>query len=507
MTAGMSSGTAVVSLPTDTQILITREFDAPRHLVYRAWTTPELITRWWTAGRGEVISVEVDLRVGGRWRYAMMAHHGFEVAFFGVDREIVPNERLVSTEIYEAVPEHEGLNTLTLSERGGRTTLSLLLDHDSVQSRDARLESGMEPGLQDGRAEPARTGGAVAAPTGNPAAPDLLGPVAQPVGPTRYRRYWYMATDAEDTPIGPIDSSVVPRYAGLATFARLPRREDVPRFDVAVLGVPFDSGVSYRPGARFGPAHIRQSSRLLRPYNPALEVSPFGAQQVVDAGDLAVNPFDIGQAIATIEAGARELSAGGKLLVLGGDHTIALPVLRAMHARHGPIAVLHFDAHLDTWDSYFGEPYTHGTPFRRASEEGLLDREHCLHIGIRGPLYAPADLTDSFDLGFATIGCVELETLGVAGTIERMRARLGDRPIYVSVDIDVLDPAHAPGTGTPEAGGMSSRELLAVLRGLMGAQVVSADIVEVSPAYDHAEITGIAAAHVGYELLSVLALG
>ncbi|HST48869.1 agmatinase [Jatrophihabitans sp.] len=315
-----------------------------------------------------------------------------------------------------------------------------------------------------------------------------------------------MATDDPAVPVGPLDGAVVPRYAGLATFARLPRRDEVPDYDVAVLGVPFDSGVSYRPGARFGPAHIRQSSRLLRPYNPALEVSPFGTQQVVDAGDLTVNPFDIGQAIGQIEAGAAELAAGGKLLVLGGDHTIALPLLRVMHALHGPIAVLHFDAHLDTWDTYFGAPYTHGTPFRRASEEGLLDREHCLHIGIRGPLYRPEDLTESFDLGFATVHCTELETLGVAGTIERMRARLGDRPVYVSIDIDVLDPAFAPGTGTPEAGGMTSRELLAVLRGLMGANVVSADIVEVSPAYDHAEITGIAAAHVGYELLSVLAL-
>jgi agmatinase len=315
-----------------------------------------------------------------------------------------------------------------------------------------------------------------------------------------------MASDNGGTPVGPLDGATIPRYAGLPSFARLPRREEVPNFDVAVVGVPFDSGVSYRPGARFGPAHIRQSSRLLRPYNPALEVSPFGVQQVVDAGDLVVNPFDIGEAIGQIEAGARELSALGKLLVLGGDHTVALPVLRAMHALHGPIAVLHFDAHLDTWDTYFGAPYTHGTPFRRASEEGLLDRGHCLHVGIRGPLYAARDLSDSVDLGFATVHCTELETLGVAGTVERMRARLGDRPVYVSVDIDVLDPAFAPGTGTPEAGGMTSRELLAVLRGLMGANVVSADIVEVSPAYDHAEITGIAAAHVGYELLSVLAL-
>jgi agmatinase len=305
-------------------------------------------------------------------------------------------------------------------------------------------------------------------------------------------------------PVGPIDASVVPRFAGLSTFARLPRREDVPGMDVAVVGVPFDSGVSYRPGARFGPAHVRQGSRLLRPYNPALDVAPFGRQQVVDAGDIAVNPFDIADAIRTIEAGARELSRDARLLTLGGDHTIALPLLRAMHAAHGPIAVLHFDAHLDTWDTYFGEPYTHGTPFRRAAEEGLLDREHCLHIGIRGPLYSENDLPESADLGFTTISSVEVEQLGVAATIERMRERLGTRPVYVSVDIDVLDPAHAPGTGTPEAGGLTSRELLGILRGLAGAHVVSADVVEVSPAYDHAELTAIAAAHVAYELLSVI---
>jgi len=169
--------------------------------------------------------------------------------------------------------------------------------------------------------------------------------------------------------------------------------------------------------------------------------------------------------------------------------------------------VLHFDAHLDTWDTYFGEPYTHGTPFRRAAEEGLLDSGHCLHIGIRGPLYSATDLPESADLGFATISADQLERLGVDEVIGRMRDRLGDRPVYVSVDIDVLDPAHAPGTGTPEAGGLTSRELLAILRGLAGAELVSADIVEVSPPYDHAELTGIAAAHVGYELLSVLAGG
>ena len=305
--------------------------------------------------------------------------------------------------------------------------------------------------------------------------------------------------------LGPVDATLVPRYAGAATFAHLPRLDEVPRADVAVVGVPFDSGVSYRPGARFGPAHVRQSSRLLRPYNPALSVQPFGAQQVADAGDIACNPFDIGAAITQVYEGARDLTADGtRLLTIGGDHTIALPLLRAMHERHGPLAVLHFDAHLDTWDTYFGAPYTHGTPFRRAAEEGLIDGEHSLHVGIRGPLYSSSDLPDSERLGFAAVHCADVQLKGLSAAIDRMRERLGAGPVYVSVDIDVLDPAHAPGTGTPEAGGLTSRELLCMLRSLADLHVVSADIVEVAPAYDHAELTGIAAAHVGYELLSIM---
>lgn len=311
---------------------------------------------------------------------------------------------------------------------------------------------------------------------------------------------------AHSDAVGPVDGRVVPRYAGLSTFARLPRVDEVATVDVAVVGVPFDSAVSYRPGARFGPAHIRQSSRLLRPYNPALGVGPFDGQQVADAGDVACNPFNITEALAQIESAATELlDRGARLMTLGGDHSIALPLLRALHKRHGPLAVLHFDAHLDTWDTYFGEPYTHGTPFRRASEEGLIDLAHSMHVGIRGPLYSGSDLDDTERLGFAVISCVEIEELGVAGTVSRMRERLGRQPVYISVDIDVLDPAHAPGTGTPEAGGMTSRELLGVIRGVARLPIVSADIVEVSPAYDHAEITGIAAAHVAYELLSVMA--
>jgi agmatinase len=305
-----------------------------------------------------------------------------------------------------------------------------------------------------------------------------------------------------DEPIGPVDATQVPRYAGLTTFARLPRREDVGHADVAIVGVPFDSSVSYRPGARFGPAHIRQSSRLLRPHNPALRIDPFSTMQVVDAGDIAVNPFDIQQAIAEIEAGARQLDA--KLLTLGGDHTIALPLLRAVHAQHGPLAVLHFDAHLDTWDTYFGAPITHGTPFRRASEEGLIDLTASTHVGTRGPLYSAVDLQDDERLGFAIISSPEIEDEGLRPAIERMLTRLGDRPVYLSVDIDVLDPSHAPGTGTPEAGGLTSRELLAMIRALRGVNLVGADVVEVAPAYDHAQITAIAASHVAYEIISAM---
>jgi agmatinase len=305
--------------------------------------------------------------------------------------------------------------------------------------------------------------------------------------------------------VEPPDASRSPRYAGLATFARLPRIEDVPRADIAVVGVPFDSGVSYRPGARFGPAHIREASRLLRPHNPAQDVDPFTAQQVADAGDLNANPFNLAEAVEQIQTGAEALSADGKrLLALGGDHTIALPLLRVAARKHGPVAVLHFDAHLDTWDTYFGAPVTHGTPFRRASEEGLIDLSASLHVGTRGPLYSRDDLRDDSRLGFSVISSVELETEGLARAIERMLARLGDRLVYLSVDIDVLDPAHAPGTGTPEAGGMTSRELLAMIRALRSVHLVGADVVEVAPAYDHAQVTAIAASHVAYEILSAM---
>lgn len=308
------------------------------------------------------------------------------------------------------------------------------------------------------------------------------------------------------TPIGPVDASKVPRFAGIATFARLPRLEDVDRADIAVVGVPFDTGVSYRPGARFGPAHVRESSRLLRPYNPATDTSPFAAVQVADAGDIACNPFIIDEAVAAVQEGASALlDTGAKLMTIGGDHTIALPLLREIAKRHGPVAVVHFDAHLDTWDTYFGVETTHGTPFRRASEEGLLDLTSCMHVGIRGPLYSSNDLSDDERLGFQVVTSRDLQLQGLAWAIDRMVQRVGDRPVYVSVDIDVLDPAHAPGTGTPEAGGLTSRELLEMLRVFGDMNLVSADVVEVAPAYDHAQLTGVAAAHVAYELITGMA--
>ena len=308
--------------------------------------------------------------------------------------------------------------------------------------------------------------------------------------------------------IGPVDAAQVPRYAGAATFARLPRLDQVDSAEVAVVGVPFDSGVSYRPGARFGANHVREASRLLRPYNPAMDASPFANLQVADAGDMAVNPFNINEAIETVQQNALDLTRDGKkLLTLGGDHTIALPLLRAASERAGsPVAMLHFDAHLDTWDTYFGAEYTHGTPFRRAVEEGILDTEAISHVGTRGPLYGKKDLEEDRRFGFGILTSSDVFRQGVDEVVARLRDRIGNRPLYVSVDIDVLDPAHAPGTGTPEAGGMTSRELLEILRGLRGLNLVGADVVEVAPAYDHADITAVAASHVAYDLITLMGL-
>ena len=309
-------------------------------------------------------------------------------------------------------------------------------------------------------------------------------------------------------PIHPVSGTVVPRYAGPSTFARLPELRDVEDCDVAIIGVPFDAGTSYRPGARFGPQSVRQASRQLRTnYHPNYDVEPFKVQQVADAGDIACNPFDIDEAIKQIEKGSTELlQKVGSIVTIGGDHTIALPLLRSINKKvGGPVALVHFDAHLDTWDTYFGAPYTHGTPFRRAREEKLFLDDASMHIGIRGPLYSTNDLKNDRELGFKTIHCDEFQTNTIDQIVKRIKDRIGNNPLYISIDIDVLDPAHAPGTGTPEVAGMTTREILNVLRGLAGSQLVSADVVEVAPAYDHAELTSTAAATIVYELINIIA--
>jgi agmatinase len=308
-------------------------------------------------------------------------------------------------------------------------------------------------------------------------------------------------------PIGALEATKVPRYAGLGTFARIPLIESVPDYDVAILGVPFDGGTSYRPGARFGPMGIRQASRHLRPrFHVELDTAPLDEIQVVDAGDVPCTPFNIEEAMQQIEDMARDVhgQAGRRIVTLGGDHTVALPMLRAAHAQHGRIALIHFDAHLDTWDTYFKAPITHGTVFRRAFEEGLLAEDKSIHIGIRGPIYDKMDLVDDASFGFRIIRAGDLDFLGIEGAAEQIRQRVGDAPVYISIDIDVLDPAFAPGTGTPEMGGLNSRELLHVLRRLDGLNIIGADVVETAPDYDHAEITCVAAATVAFDLVTLM---
>lgn len=308
-------------------------------------------------------------------------------------------------------------------------------------------------------------------------------------------------------PIGALDATVVPRFAGLGTFARIPLIDAVPDYDIAVLGVPFDGGTSYRPGARFGPMGIRQASRHLRPkFHVELDTAPLEQLQVVDAGDVPCTPYSIPDAVIQIEEFANELVGGRdrRLVTLGGDHTVALPLLRAAAKKHGRIALVHFDAHLDTWDTYFNAPITHGTIFRRAFEEGLLAEDKSIHVGIRGPIYDRADLTDDTSFGFRVIRAGDLDVIGIEATVAQIRKRVGDAPVYLSIDIDVLDPAFAPGTGTPEMGGLHSRELLRVLRALDGVNIVGADVVETAPAYDHAEITCVAAATVAFDLITLM---
>jgi agmatinase len=306
---------------------------------------------------------------------------------------------------------------------------------------------------------------------------------------------------------GPADASRAPRYTGVRTFARCPHVRGLEGVDVAVVGVPFDTATSYRAGARFGPEAIRAGSTLLRPYHPPLDVDVFAAQSVVDYGDLDVTPGNAERTLDQIAAGLEPLlRAGATPLLLGGDHSITLGELRAHAAERGPVAVVLLDAHADTWDAYYGERYFHGTVFRRAAEEGLVRPERSLLAGMRGPLYSAADLGAARELGFELLTGAELGALTPEEYGARVRERVGDALALLSFDVDVLDPAFAPGTGTPEVAGLSPAEALGLLRALAGMSFVGFDVVEVSPPYDDAgQTTALLAANVAYEFLALLA--
>lgn len=304
-------------------------------------------------------------------------------------------------------------------------------------------------------------------------------------------------------------ASSTPRISGVRTFARRRQSRDLDGVDVAVAGVPFDTGASYRTGTRFGPEAIRSASVLLREWDPVLEVATLEALEIVDWGDVGLSPGDAERAVAQIAEQLAPIAESGTLsLVLGGDHLVALGELRALAAAHGPLALLLVDSHADTWDTYMGQRYFHGTPFRRAVEEGLIDPERSLLAGMRGPLYSAADLEDARELGFELIPWEELRRIGPGAYGERARERAGDAPCFLSFDIDFVDPAFAPATGTPEVGGPSSSEALALVRALRGIDFRGLDVVEVSPPYDGpGQQTALLAANVAYAMLGLVALG
>jgi len=306
----------------------------------------------------------------------------------------------------------------------------------------------------------------------------------------------------------PLDARELPRFAGVRTFMRAPHTTDLAGVDAAVYGIPFDTATTYRTGTRFGPEAIRSASALLRPYNPALEVNVVETLSIVDYGDLPVSPGDTQRTYGQVEQALAPLVEAGVFpLALGGDHSVTLAELRVLARRHGPLALVQLDAHGDTWDEYFGQRYFHGTTFLRASEERLIEPGASIQAGLRGSLYGAEDLESARELGFGVLPCEQLRTLGPGGFASLVRERAGTRPVFISFDVDVLDPAFAPGTGTPEVGGLSTAEALAFLRTLRGIQLVGADVVEVSPPYDGpGQQTALAAANVAYELLGLRAL-
>jgi agmatinase len=306
----------------------------------------------------------------------------------------------------------------------------------------------------------------------------------------------------------PLDARVMPRFTGIRTFMRAPHTTDLTSVDAAVYGIPFDTATSFRTGPRFGPEAIRSASALLRPYNPALGVDVVEALSIVDYGDVPVSPGDTERTYGQVEeALATLVDAGVFPLALGGDHSVTLAELRVLARHHGPLALVQLDAHGDTWDEYFGQRFFHGTTFKRALEEGLIEPEASVQAGLRGSVYGADDLESARELGFAILSCDQLRALGPGSYASLVRERVRHRPVFLSFDIDVLDPAFAPGTGTPEVGGLSTAEALSFLRVLRGVELAGADVVEVSPPYDGpGQPTALAAANVAYELLSLRAL-
>jgi agmatinase len=309
-------------------------------------------------------------------------------------------------------------------------------------------------------------------------------------------------------PYGPVDALESPRYSGPRTFARLPALERTDGVDVAIFGMPWDSGTSFRPGARFGPEAVRSASALLRPYNPAQDVQVFGTISCVDYGDAPTVPGYIEDTLERIAAYVGTIHRGGAIpLGIGGDHSVTLAELRAAAAVHGPLGLVHLDSHHDVWDSYFGRPLNHGTVFRRACEEGLLEPARCIQAGMRGGLYSRDDYAASTALGMEIVPWGELRGLAPDAFGDRARARVGDGPAFLTFDVDLVDPAFCPGTGTPEVGGPTTAHALDLVRSLRGIDFRAFDVVEVAPAYDGpGQVTALFAATVMYELLSLVAL-
>jgi len=296
-------------------------------------------------------------------------------------------------------------------------------------------------------------------------------------------------------------------FMGIPTFMRLPASRDLEDIDVAIMGVPFDSGVSNRSGTRFGPRKIREASLMLWGHNPLLSVSPGDTLRIVDYGDVSVIPTSIEHSMTAITKTASQvIDTDTSLISLGGDHSITLPLLRAHAKKHGALSLVHLDAHIDTWEAEFdGIPYSHGTPFRYALEEGLIRKGEYMQIGIRGPVSAADDYEEARELGARIVTNHEVFENGIPEVLKEVQQRMKG-PVYVSVDIDAADPAYAPGTGTPEVGGLTSYQMLQLVRGLRGLNMVGFDLVEVSPPYDPSDITAILASNIVFEYLSLLAL-